>query len=290
MPRVISVNNHRFSGPNLFHNAPNVTPGAMVSPGILVNMFPTFSGIGGTPGTGSRYNLVTDTATVESYPYGTYPNLEGSGMDSQFRKGAFCSLGGGFGMAIRIDTATGADSPVRTWIYSDATRAFSTINPTPSVTLPIGSSAPNIGLHQLGDNLAFFQVGTQGFVYNRISNTWSATPTMPREVRAAAYYGEGLLYLVGRQLIDGSYRASTSFTYNRSTNTFTELNHTLNVSALARLEGIGVIGIGTDNWQIYNVNTNSILIRPRAQAANSLLPVRTSPAAYWVNNLTVYSY
>lgn len=300
MPKIISVDNHRFPGPNKYYALPGPWPGGsfitMVSPGILVAMFPDFSSGSGSPGTGARYSIVTNTITAQSYPYQTYPNLEGAGVDATWRKGFACSLGGGFALAGRIDTVSGASQPVKCWLYNDATRSFSSLN-APPIVLSEGSPAPNIAAYQLGENMAFLETGTQAFklVKSGASYVWSSAPDMPRFASAAAHYGEGLLYIAGSQLIDGipidgTYVSAPSFSYSLAGNAYTELNHTLNLSissttgrgVMARLPGIGVVGVGPNNYQVYSPGTNSILIRPRSETVGILQPLRTQPATYLI--------
>lgn len=306
MPRVISVNNHRFPGPNQYYAGPPTPTGASsstwvpVSTGVLIIAFPAYNFVGSSPGIGYRYDITTNTTTAESYAYGTYPNLAGGGVNAQFRKGYFCSLGGGFALVGRIDTSSGTSIA---WIYNDQTRSFTSIN-GPGFILSSGSSSLAVGAYHLGPNLAYVEHNGQAFVYNRINNTWTSAATIT-SVWTGARISDGLLYLAGKKNESApnatTYTADSaeSWIYNHSTNTVTALGHSLQLKfpptegiggssylrtksgQMANFANDGIIALGANNnWLVYRHSIGTIITRPATYIPQYIALLRSNPVSY----------
>lgn len=292
MPRVISVNNHRFPGPNQYYAGPPTPTGASsstwvpVSTGVLIIAFPAYNSVGSSPGIGYRYDIATNTVTTQNYAYNTYPNLEdGGGPTGTFRKGYFCSLGGGFALVGRIDTSGSPAVPSAAWVYNDQTRSFTAIN-GPGFILSQGNPAPTMGAYYLGPNLGYVEGNGQAYVYNRINNTWSSAAGLT-SVWTGGRISDGLLYLAGKV---GTAQSAQSFVYNHSTGTVTALGHGLElkvpppVTRSGQMENFandGIIALGANNnWLVYRHSTRSIISRPATYIPQYIALLRSNPVSY----------
>lgn len=294
MPRVISVNNHRFSGPDLYHTGPStVDPGGQMieawvspAPGILIS-----------PYGNRRYNLITNTtSTMATLPDYTYADRE---------RPAFASLGGGYAQVLRIKDNLGGTATVTNWIWNDATLSWS-VGATLTISTLYNQDRSN-GLYALSLNRTFFEHGTQAWIYNRLSNTWTSAGTMPREVWAAGKIAEGLLYLAGKEdeslgLSTYTAQSAQSFLYNASSGTYTNLGHALELKVpttrdfggtravqtrsgqMEQFTASGVIGIGANsNWITYRHDLGVVSSRARTYTPENMALLRPDPIAYALN-------
>ena len=316
MPRVISVNSHRFPGPNQYYAGPSpaVSTWVQVSTGVLIIPFPAWNVTNLSPGVGARYDITTNTVTTQNYAFNTYPNIEdGGGPTQTFRKGYFCSLGGGFALVGRIDTASGTGAPSRAWVYSDQTRSFTAIN-GPGFILSEGSPAPTMGAYYLGPNLGYVEGNGQAFVYNRINNTWSSAAGLT-SVWTGGRISDGLLYLAGKVnesnagINTYTAQSAQSFVYNHSANTVTALGHGLELKVpptedfggtrrvltrsgqMQNFANDGIIALGANNnWLVYRHSTGSIISRPRTYTPNYIALLRSDPLTYVLDTPTSSDY
>lgn len=316
MPKVVSVNIHRFPGPDTYYVGPTaLDPGGQMeaawvspSPGILISAYPASAGPTLNT-TMSRYNLVTNTVSTLTVgltrPDYTYADRE---------RPAWASLGGGYAQSLRIKDNNDGTATVTNWIWNDSTQTWST-GATLTIPTAYGQGKSN-GLYPLSVGRTLFEHGTSAWIYTRSTNTWSSPLTMPREVWAAAQIAEDLIYFAGKRDeatgVTYSAESAESFIYDRVANTFTSLGHAIELvvppirafggnemvvtrsGQMAKLN-TGVIGIGTNSrWVTYRHDLNILSTRARTQTPYNIELLRPDPLSYALNTSTttdyVYSY
>lgn len=306
MPRVISVNNHRFPGPNRYYPGPtSLEPGSRwvsawvsPSPGILITPFPESSNVT-QPSLMYRYNLITNSVQTITLPVGAPRPSQDSGSPG------YASLGGGFAQVVRQVNQQGVVT-ITNWIWNDSTLSWSL-----GASL-VGSSTVVGGLYELSINKTILVSGSGAHIYNRITNNWTAVATnAPRLHWTGAKISENLVYFAGVEnevLGTGggnpSYTASSapSFIFNGSNNTWTDLSHSIELQIpkidqrggntfivtrcglMQQFGTAGVIGIGKNNdWVIYRHDLGIVYSRPRSQNPVDITLLRPDPIAYVLN-------
>lgn len=318
MPRVISVNNHRFPGPNQYYAGPTsleagglqISGWVSPSPGILITPFPKDESVN-DPSLMYRYNLITNSVQTITLPAGApRPNYSYVGGE----RPGYASLGGGFAQSIRRKSQDGVVT-ITNWIWNDSTLTW-------SLGASLTGSSIASALYELSPNRTILMSGSGAHIYNRITNTWTAVATnAPRNHWAGAKISDNLVYFAGvENEVFGtggteSYTASSapSFIFNGSNNTWIDLSHSIElqipkIGSFGGTTGIvtrcglmqqfgtaGVIGIGKNNdWVIYRHDLGIVYSRPRSQNLVDITLLRPNPTAYVLNTESntgyVYSY
>lgn len=321
MPRVISVNNHRFPGPNLYHAGPTAFApgGGMVQgwvatqPGILISPYPA-NAVSTSATTMRRYSLITNTITTINIA-GSAPRPDYTYNDRE--RPAFATLGGGFAQVLRIKDGLSGSATVTNWIWNDNTLSWS-VGATLTISTLYNQNRSS-GLYPLSLGRTFFEHGTQAWIYNRSGNNWTVAAPMPREVWAAGRISEGLLYLAGKEdEVPGqeggsgfpySAQSAQSFLFDASNNTYTDLGHALELKVpptesfggtiavetrsgqMQQFQSSGVIGIGANsNWITYRHDLGIVASRARTQTPDNIQLLRPDPLCYALNTATTTDY
>lgn len=319
MPRIISVNNHRFPGPDRSYAGPTAfEPGGQMisgwispSPGILITPYPD-STAPNSPSSMYRYNLATNTTTTITIPGGgTRPSYDYSDRE----RPAYASLGGGYTQSLRIKDNIDGSATVTNWIWNDSAQTWST---GASLTIPSGyNQNKSNGLYALAVGKTLFEHGTQAWIYTRSTNSWAVVGTaMPREVWTAGKVAENILYLAGKEdeVTGVSYSAQSaqSFLFDAIAGTWTNLGHAIELAIpptrdfggtlavqtrsgqMQQWRTNGVMGIGANsNWIVYDRSQGILFSRARSITPLNISALRSDPLSWAVNTATtdyVYSW